>query len=131
MNFEYRLLKKTYTNNKDYLSIKARMQIFVRTLTGKTITLDVEASESIQDVKAKIQDIEKIPSDHQRLIFAGIQLEDEFTVEHYNIQSEDTLELALRLRGGLTSGLVFNAWPPSSYSSTSSHSFVQPDGIPL
>lgn len=76
------------------------MQLFVKTLTGKTVSIEVEEGESIEDVKAKIAEKEGIPPEQQRLIFGGQQLQDAKTLSDYDVGDDSTLHLVLRLRGG-------------------------------
>jgi len=87
------------------------MQLFVKTLTGKTVSIEVEEGESIEDVKAKIAEKEGIPPEQQRLIFGGQQLQDSKTLDDYDVGDDATLHLVLRLRGGPLRNSHFEVTP--------------------
>ena len=92
------IISMTYMYNFSWIGSLC-IFIFVKTLTGKFITMEVDPFDTIKIVKTKIQDKEGIPPAQQRLICGGKQLEDDYTLSHYKIHSEDTLYLVLRLRG--------------------------------
>ena len=82
------------------LQIRGGMHVYVKTLTGKTISVEVEPDESVESLKAKIQEKEGVPIDQQRIIFDGKQLDSLKSLSDYDIDDDSTLHLVLRLRGG-------------------------------
>jgi ubiquitin len=103
------------------------MQLFVKTLTGKTVTIDVEEGESIEDVKAKISEKEGIPPEQQRLIFGGQQLQDAKTLQDYDVGDDATLHLVLRLRGGGDFAAVDEAFVKEHFGKTANTRLSETD----
>ena len=83
------------------LELRGGMQLFVKTLDGKTLTVDAEEEDTIEDIKNRIMEKEGVPTDQQRLIFGGKQLEGQKTLADYDVQEDSTFHMVLRLRGGL------------------------------
>lgn len=102
--------QKVSLSSSSVLALRGGMQLFVKTLTGKTVSIEVEEGESIEDVKAKIAEKEGIPPEQQRLIFGGQQLQDSKTLQDYDVGDDATLHLVLRLRGGGASGIATTRW---------------------
>mmetsp|Transcript_22619 Transcript_22619/g.45947 ORF Transcript_22619/g.45947 Transcript_22619/m.45947 type:complete len:344 (+) Transcript_22619:149-1180(+) len=97
------------------LRLRGGMQLFVKTLTGKTVAIEVEEGESIEEVKAKIAEKEGIPPEQQRLIFGGQQLQDSKTLDDYDVGDDSTLHLVLRLRGGRGNNIMNKALGKGSF----------------
>jgi hypothetical protein len=114
----YRNIPKQNSVNLPATDQTKKMQIFIKTLTGKTLTVETAPWNTVEDVKYHILDKEGTPIDQQRLIFAGSSIEDEWTLRECKIQKESTLHLVLRLRGGMhheTSGRMdYNSSSKSS-----------------
>eukprot|EP00617_Octactis_speculum_P004996 CAMPEP_0185791254 /NCGR_PEP_ID=MMETSP1174-20130828/158269_1 /TAXON_ID=35687 /ORGANISM="Dictyocha speculum, Strain CCMP1381" /LENGTH=123 /DNA_ID=CAMNT_0028486179 /DNA_START=431 /DNA_END=802 /DNA_ORIENTATION=- len=82
------------------LRLRGGMQLFVKTLDGKTVTVDAEEEDTIEDIKNRIMEKEGVPTDQQRLIFGGKQLEGQKTLADYDVKEDSTFHMVLRLRGG-------------------------------
>mmetsp|Transcript_73416 Transcript_73416/g.147842 ORF Transcript_73416/g.147842 Transcript_73416/m.147842 type:complete len:131 (+) Transcript_73416:92-484(+) len=80
--------------------LRGGMQLMVKTLDGKTVTVEAEEEDTIEDIKNKIMEKEGVPVDQQRLIFGGKQLDSDKTLADYDVQEDSTFHMVLRLRGG-------------------------------